>query len=531
MGNNSNSDSNTISTINSVNKKLQYFTNNTGLSLFTIGGIGLLVRLYFFPYNIPITQDGLFYFRYSIDTSILGHLPMTELTNNGWAVFLAVFFSVFHSNNFLDYMTVQRLATVSISILTIIPVYFLCKRFFDKSYALFGAALFSFEPRIIQNSLLGLSEPLFIILTSLSLYLFLSSNKKMIYTSFGVAALATLVRYEGIILFFAISIMFFVRFRRESKIIGKYALSMAIFILVLMPMAILRIQTVGNDGITNSVIGGAEMYAIEATSNGDNTVIGLFLYAIGGLVNLGKFLGFSLVPLFVFFVPLGVVLIFKNRNQSTTTIILSIIILSIPALYAYSRGIQETRYLYVLYPLFCVLSVFTLAWLSNKFKNHNLIIISLITGILFASLIFLDFKKMDYDHEIEAYGIAKHVSKITKVINAYYPESKYVRVTGMVDKFPVLSNSVSYGPKVISTDGFNSLADFIKLNKNNGLTHLILDDNLNRPEFLNDAYYHDEKYPYLTKVFDSSDHGYKYRVKIYKIDYDKFDFIVSRLNK
>ena len=33
----------------------------------------------------------------------------------------------------------------------------------------------------------------------------------------------------------------------------------------------------------------------------------------------------------------------------------------------------------------------------------------------------------------------------------------------------------------------------------------------------------EEKYPYLIKTFDSQENGYKYHVKIFKIDYGKFE--------
>ena len=72
--------------------------------------------MYYFPYGIPITMDGLVYFKYAIDVSILDSLPQTSLTNNGWPTFLSFFFSNVNSENFLDYMTVQRIVSISISI-------------------------------------------------------------------------------------------------------------------------------------------------------------------------------------------------------------------------------------------------------------------------------------------------------------------------------------------------------------------------------------------------------------------------------
>ena len=50
------------------------------------------------------------------------------------------------------------------------------------------------------------------------------------------------------------------------------------------------------------------------------------------------------------------------------------------------------------------------------------------------------------------------------------------------------------------------------------------DNNTNRPEFLFDVYDNEEKYPYLEKVFDSEESGYKkFKVKVFEIDYDKFN--------
>ena len=61
-----------------------------------------------------------------------------------------------------------------------------------------------------------------------------------------------------------------------------------------------------------------------------------------------------------------------------------------------------------------------------------------------------------------------------------------------------------------------------------GLTHLVVDDKSERPSFLRDVFLHEEKYPYLVKMFDSATLGYKHDVKIFKIDYSIFDKTTSR---
>ena len=70
-----------------------------------------------------------------------------------------------------------------------------------------------------------------------------------------------------------------------------------------------------------------------------------------------------------------------------------------------------------------------------------------------------------------------------------------------------------------------ALNEFISFDKNDGLTHVVVDNNPNRPEFLKDVFYNEEKFPYLIKIYDSSKQGYDYHLKIFKIDYEIFDSI------
>ena len=151
------------------------------------------------------------------------------------------------SNNFLDYHNMQRFVGVVFSVATIFPVYFLCSMYFKKSYSLLGATLFIFEPRLIQNSFIGTPESMYIFLMATLLCLFLSHNFKKIYLAFGIVALLALARYEGLLMIIPISAVFFIRFRRQKKDLIKYAICISIFILILVSMAYLRNETMGQD--------------------------------------------------------------------------------------------------------------------------------------------------------------------------------------------------------------------------------------------------------------------------------------------
>jgi hypothetical protein len=55
------------------------------------------------------------------------------------------------------------------------------------------------------------------------------------------------------------------------------------------------------------------------------------------------------------------------------------------------------------------------------------------------------------------------------------------------------------------------------------LTHLVISEDDGLPDFLRDIMWDPGKYPYLIEEYDSSKHGYGYRVLLYKIDYEKFN--------
>lgn len=504
--------------ISAFDKKLDFLSNNVLISLLIIGIIGLSVRLFYFPYNVPLTLDALnSYFFYATDTSILGHLPTNfTIANNGWPIFLSFFFSIFRFDNAFDYMTLQRAITISLSILTIIPVYFLCRKFFDKPYALVGAAIFAFEPRIIQNSLLGLTEPLYIIMAASALVLFFSSNRKMTYASFGIIALASIVRSEGLFVFFPLLIMFFVRIRKEKVAVAKTLLAVAIFAILILPIAIFRIQVQGNDLITGRIVTSTNQILSSAHENG------LFHYMMSSLENFVKFSGWSTIPIFIFLLPFGFFFILKNRSYQNVTLFVVIVSMILPVFYGFST-LQDTRYIYPLFPLFCVLSIFTIKRIVEKGEVRNVFLILIIIGILTASGVFLDLKKFDYEHQKEAFSIAHQVINTAKGVNDYYPEDSYIKPAELPSKWPVLSSDIPLPISIIPAQGFDSLEQYIEFSKYKGLTHLVVDGAKNRPTFLNDVFYHEEKYPYLIKVFDSWNYGYKYHVKIYKIDYTKLE--------
>ena len=120
---------------------------------------GFVIRINYLHDNIPLTLDAFRYFLLGMDISILGNLPVGyDKPNSGWPLFLSVIFQIFRFENYIDYMTLQKISSILFSVLTVIPVYFLAKRFFKQKLAMIGASFFIFSPYIVENSLLGITD-------------------------------------------------------------------------------------------------------------------------------------------------------------------------------------------------------------------------------------------------------------------------------------------------------------------------------------------------------------------------------------
>ena len=265
------------------------------------------------------------------------------ISNTGWSSFVSVFFMMFSSDNYLDYMNLQRYLGVIMSVITIIPMYYLSKVFIEKKYAMIATLLFAFNPRIIENSILGITEPIYILAIVLMLYTFFQHGKNYPYITFGIIGIISIIRYEGLILFVPISLLYFYRFKFSKKIILKYFIAITVFLLIIISWGMMKIDLTGSDGIVSHVSAGPIYYSnVMKDNQNPNEVIINFLST--GITNMVKFLGLATLPLLTFLIPLGIYTMISKRKLSEFLILFSIVIvLLIPAFYAYSRGFQESK--------------------------------------------------------------------------------------------------------------------------------------------------------------------------------------------
>jgi hypothetical protein len=303
---------------------------------------------------------------------------------------------------------------------------------------------------------------------------------------------------------------------------------LAIFVVTLMPMAYLRVEATGQDGLLSHVLGGANVAVTQGSILEDSQA----KFSLqNGVYNLARYLGTMALPILFVFIPYGLYGFVRNRNYNVGALIFIAIFMLIPALYAYGRDFQDTRYVLVVLPIASIIALYSVEKIISKLKKQNLVVVLILFAIIVSSLAYLDFKKIDYEHEREAIQVALFLQNLEGAINDFYPESNYVEAAALyTTKLPVISSTVDFEPKVIPLRG-QSVEEGIENGKENGLSYLVVDNPSTKPsrkQFLNDVFYREEDYPYLVKVFDSKDHGYDYHVKVFKIDYEKFDSTLKK---
>ena len=156
--------------------------------------------------------------------------------------------------------------------------------------------------------------------------------------------------------------------------------------------------------------------------------------------------------------------------------------------------------------------------------------------IIISSILFLEWK-------IEKSEIKKDIFKVSQItvlsstgVNSFSPESRFLDAAEIPkkwkdykkyfdiereDKKPII-DTVNKQVTIFQTNNYQSLEDFINASGLE-LTHLVADDNPNRPEFMKNVYKNGENIEFLKKEFDSTDMNLKYNVKIFKINYELFD--------
>ena len=545
-----------------LENQIRITNRQTILGLTSIIIIGLSIRIFYFPNDIPIVTDGHFNFIYAMKTVVEGNLPEGYLvTNSGWSNFLSFIFIFSDRTEALHLMNIQRVSTIIISSLTAIPAFYLLKRFVDTKWAFFGSFMLVIEPRLLLTSLEGLNYTLFFFIFISSLVLFLKKTSLGFFLSFVCIALLALVRYEGILLIFPLSILYFIQYRNK-KFLYRFIGMIGIIFLILIPVGMLRSEATqeycieyifgtvcGQDGITNNFLAGPkfvytyiimnEQLSETITSNmGDSD--GEFhreKYGSGG-INLGnaldesfsrliKFVAISMIPFFGFFILFNLLTRIKNSSRKISfdmkVIIFSSGIMLLPALYAYTRGIDEIRYVLILIPIFTILSVLCNKRIHQKISKNHIMFILLIL-IIFSSIFFIEMNKRDYVHDMKSFVVSKEIVKVTGITNSF-DQGGYIKIAMIFNNWPQLPDSgidgkVKHEFEKIPIKEFKSIEELIIKSRDKGLEFIVVDKNT---ELFRDLRESSKEYVYLEKIFSYDETERNNEFSIFKINYKLFD--------
>ena len=507
------------------------------LSLLSIGIAGFFIRLYFEP-QVPLTGDASNYFVYAADTALKGRVTeIYFLANSGWSLILSGLFSIIGLDDPISLMQSQRLLSIVISVVTIIPLYFLCRRFFNNYYSIIGVSLFIFEPHVVVNSTLGITEPIFLFFGITTITLFLSKNKINTYISFVVLGLFSIIRYEGLILFVTLTILYFIKFRHNRKNFLGYPLILIMFLLTILPVAYVNFEMHERDGFVSEIISsGGYSYNVILQGDADE---GDPIYGEKSDSSMKNFItivtknsilmtGLFTFPVLFGFLFIGVFFIFKNKiflriNFQMLTIILVSVTMLIPTLYAYGRGIEDVRFLFTLFPIIILSSLYGISQI--RVKKNQFVLVIIISIVFIISITYMDLKKIDNDYEKEVFYITKFINERTNLINDNSADLRYRTSSGIIVDWPELPDTVGDSHldrklDLISAAGYKSMNEFLNVGREKGLEYIIVDGRNDQPKFLRDIYDNEKKYSNLDKIFDSNDLDFKYHVKIFKINYE-----------
>ena len=484
----------------------------------------------------------------------------------GWSIFISPFFHMTDSNNFLEYVSIARGLGLAISIITIIPMYVLSRKFFDAKYSLCAVGLFAFEPHLNHVSGLGMTEPLYILAIILSLYFILNKNSNYSYLSFLTIGLLWWVRWNGIVMLLIASIIFFTNFKKTPKLFLKYFACLAICLIVVSPMLIERNGQFGSPLFFSqnehmftgeyATIMAENMMGVEysAFDYVDDHGFGKFIekFVFLGIYNLLFTLFKMSLPYLIFFLPFGILFSLRSFDQEKKYIRSNwiLILISLGAFIFYFAIMPEKRLIYHVYPFLIILAAISLQRLveyglpifSFNEKQKKICLVGIMcTVLLLSSLYTLRYEVPDPILSNEEILFAETLENKFdgKILDAGYTLKGlyYVHVMdpdGVFKNYKITQNSGAYYMFEFNSENVNlmptmlyakSLEDFIEVSYEYELNYISINKKgviLFYP-YLDEIYENEDKFPYLTKVFDTENEGFeKLKAKVFEIDYKKF---------
>ena len=412
--------------------KLQLSRSNVVLYLILIVIISLGLKLYLVDFSLPVNSDNLSYVLNGIAHSNgdFDHSPSRSI---GWSLFLSPFFSLMNSNDFLDYSNVAKIISIGVSTTTIFLIYKVGRKFFDERYSLVAACLFAFLPQLNYNSVMALSEPLFIFSILASFYFLLNDKSKFIIPALAFVGFSYWIRLNGIIFFLIISLTYILTFKKSRIFLRNYGIGLVIFLIIISPILLQKYEQFGDpfyssyqdkmfsnnyEELISNLSSNTEA---SASSYIENNGILDFMYTffISGIFNSMIMLSKLSFPYIFILIPFGILFSFRAFDQKSqyTKANWIFILSSILFMSFILSVVPEKRFLLFLMPFLVLFSVIPIHRvteyglstfsLSRNQKNAFLVIVIIIVIIL-SGLFTLRYEKLDPGLENEKMDFAQY---------------------------------------------------------------------------------------------------------------------------
>ena len=530
------------------------------LSIFIIIAlISLGFKLYLIDFSSLPVEDTYGYLIRSI-AHTNGDFTEHERKTLGWSLFLSPFMLLIDSEEPLDYINVIRLTSIAISLVTIYPMYLLARRFFNEKFSIAASCLFAFQPHLNHNSVQGISEPFFILVSVLIFYFILSKDDRMKYVAFLLTGLLFWIRFNGIIVLVIISILYFYNSNFSKKRLGKFVFAILIFILIISPTLNQRYEqfndpfyfsqsnTIFLENYVSVVAENTKTQNYSATDyineNGIESFFNKFIF--NGILNIFQALYKILFPYMIVLFPIGLFFSIRAFDQTKKSIKSNWIwiLISLGSFLIYFSIVPEKRLIYFLIPNLILISVlpierlmkYGLSTFSFSLKQKNIsFVIVLIVVFLLSAVYTLNYESFNKIHENEKLLFAQTINtKLNgKILDAGYTLQSlmYVTLNEPSSNFKNFGtsqdvNSWWSGTKNLQVVNLyaTNFDTFMIAAQENQLKYISINENGVNMEwypYLNQIYENEKDFPNLKKIFDSSESGYEeFHVKIFEINYD-----------
>ena len=508
-----------------IESKLEYLQSKPILALSIVMLFGLSLRVYFTPWHLSTESHDAFIFmiegvQYSKgDFSSLGYRFL-------WPMFLSVFFLIFRFDSYFEYMTLVRIISIVISTLSIPVLYLISKQFVGVKYAVLATVFFTVEANLVENSIFGITEPLFILLGLLSIYFMIQKNERYFPFAFVFAGLAFDTRINGIVLILILIILSIIKIKNHRTSVRILSIGFLLLFAIIAPMNLIYPALEGNkvlpyvDFTVTAISEGQEYYS-TAQLGGNPTSLEIIQNAIKNeIMNFFRIT----IPYLIILFPYGIFISLKNINYEKK-ILFSVIVFSLIIAIPQHTISNEYRNLFFIVPFLCIFSAITFEKITEKIELKNIFLMLLILGIILISVNFLK-ERYDVDNEyiIEKDSFGKYVANN---LEGNITGNIRLEIIRNMDDLRNTPEGYKNEKLTLFDPGFPiySLSELMNYSIQNKIDYLIIEQNKVEKHFpvFHKIEFYEDNLPFLKEIYNTQELDYnKLKIKIFKINYEEY---------